>query len=234
MGQTSAAVEPLVLAEERKRAVCFGEALRAISVYVSEDIASPASSQVLMVFEAAFRHMKRTRGRFGPQDFTLYAMSRLLLQMKDDGDIKRLRLGAARYLLDVYSHLSFEFRVLAVEARKLLNSVPDQDKLSPILATTEQQVFSTVRSNLHSVEKRQFQQRQSNRHQRRQVHALNKEAAPASKDGTDNASSFVHERKTPTKREYGGTLIALAYVLFLVFVIWVIASLFSGTAPSGL
>lgn len=226
MGKMSAEIEPLVLAEERKRAVCFGEALRAIAIHVGEDIASPPSNQILMVFEAAFRHMKTTRKGFSPQDFTLYAMSRLLLQLKSNEDIQRLRLGAAQYMLDVYSQLSFEFRVLAAEARELLNSVPDEEKQSTQLATTEQQVFSTVRGSPHSVERSQIQRKQADRHQRTKIYALNKEAATAGSNLEHTATDFVHERKTPNNGKYEGGLIAFAYVLFLVFVIWVIASLF--------
>lgn len=250
MEKSSAEFEPIALiTEERKRAFCFGEALRAISMYVGEDIVSPPNNQLLILFEAAYRRMKVSREDFSPQDFALYAMSSLLLQVKKEEEILRLRFGAARYLLKVKAQLTSDFRELASEAQTLLKTAPADSSCLGALPGSKPHVFSSVRrkpkgADNHQIKPAQVRKemavkqdtredsgayrRSATRHQRSQNRALNQSAAVTSSNSAEASSDFIHERRTPIEKEKSSGSIIVAYVLFLSFVIGLMAILFSG------
>ena len=218
-------------------------------MHVGEDIVSPPNNQLLILFEAAYRRMKTTRGDFSPQDFAMYAMSRLLLQLKKEEEILRLRFGAAQYLLKVKAQLASDFRELASEAQALLETAPAYAGDLGTFPGSKPHVFSSVRRDLSGADKRRTKpiqtledtaiqqdaqvdsgayRRPATRHQRNQLRVLNQDSALTSSSNADSISDFIHERKTPVEREKSSGPIVVVYVLFLVFVIGLIAIMFPG------
>lgn len=128
-------------AQDRDRAVAFGEALRAIGAHVGSDMVSPPSPQLLEVLEAAYRELGSALKNFTPQDFTLYAMSLLLMDLNDEEQIARLKRGAARYLLKEGSHLSSELRDLVSDLRASLRSATVRSGAPGPRPVTQQRVM---------------------------------------------------------------------------------------------
>ncbi|MEM6585470.1 MAG: hypothetical protein AAF692_06920 [Pseudomonadota bacterium] len=111
--------------DEAFRASCYGEALAAISRYISEDLVSPPSAETLEFLGHALGRMMSERQDFAPEDFTLYAMSVLHSDDDDDAKVLRIRRGAMRYLLDVKPRLAPEFQRLSEDAKAFLREARD-------------------------------------------------------------------------------------------------------------
>ena len=102
------------------RIVVYGEALRALAAYLDPDLIAPPHGPTLDLLDDAYAQMARQRSRFSPEDFGVFVMSILLEFVEDEEDMRRLRIGAARYMLDVMPRLAPDLQGLAEDARELL------------------------------------------------------------------------------------------------------------------
>lgn len=102
------------------RHVCLGEALQAVDAYSDLDFAAPPSASILALLDVAYGHMTSFRPELGPEDFAVYAFSLLRECCADAGEEDRLKLAAARYILDKSAALSPDFAAFIPQARALV------------------------------------------------------------------------------------------------------------------
>lgn len=102
------------------RVVYFGEALRAVTEYVSDTLITGPHGPIMSLLDDAFDRMSIARPSFGPEEFSLFVMSLLAGLSDDEHDTKQLRLGAAQYILSVAAKLPAEYEEIVAEARQLL------------------------------------------------------------------------------------------------------------------
>ncbi len=102
------------------RIIVYGEALRAVATYLSTQLIAPPYGATLDLLDDAYARMARQRGAFSPEDFGVYVMSLMLEFAEDEEDVRQVRAGAARYVLDVKSRLAPDLQMLAEDARATL------------------------------------------------------------------------------------------------------------------
>lgn len=114
--------DPLRASNELFRTIAYGEALRAAATYLSSKLLEPPTAPTLDLLDDAYERMTRRRSTFSPEDFGLYVLS-LILELAEaeaEEDAQRVRIGAARYLLDVTPCLAPDLQALAADARRIL------------------------------------------------------------------------------------------------------------------
>jgi len=102
------------------RIIVYGEALRAVATYLGTQLIAPPYGATLDLLDDAYARMARQRGQFSPEDFGVYVMSLMLEFAEDEEDVRQVRLGAARYVLDVKERLAPDLQMLADDARETL------------------------------------------------------------------------------------------------------------------
>lgn len=115
-----------------RRIIYYGEALRAVSVFISESlIAGPADPMVELLADA-FERLEAERPGFSPEEFSLYFMS-VLLGLTDDADESRqIQRGSAQYIVKSAEVLPPEFGPIVADAKALLEAaIYVDDALAP-------------------------------------------------------------------------------------------------------
>lgn len=104
------------------RIIHFGEALRAVHAYISEDLIARRPEPIVDLLATAFDRLEVERPGFFPEEFTLYFMSILLGLSDDPKEAHKIRIGSARYIVKSASVLPPDFAPIIADARKLLSS----------------------------------------------------------------------------------------------------------------
>lgn len=102
------------------RLIHYGAALRAMSDHVDERLVTGPAGPMLDLLDHAYDRFILARTTLRAEEFTLFVMS-LMLSLCDDPDEERkLRIGAARYMVMVSSRLPRRYVPIVDGARQLL------------------------------------------------------------------------------------------------------------------
>jgi len=104
------------------RIVYYGEALRAMTEHVSDKLISGACGPMIDMLDDAFDRMSETRDSFGPEEFTLFVMSKMLGLCEDVDEARQFQIGAARYILKSSEALPDAYSSVVNDARQMINS----------------------------------------------------------------------------------------------------------------
>jgi hypothetical protein len=101
------------------RIVYYGEALRAMTEHVSDTLISGPCVPMIELLDEAFDRMSETRDTFGPEEFTLFVLSKML-GLCDDDEARQFQVGAAEYILKSADALPDHYRPVVDDARQML------------------------------------------------------------------------------------------------------------------
>jgi len=102
------------------RIVYYGEALRAMTEHVSDTLISGPCVPMIGLLDEAFDRMSETRDNFGPEEFTLFVMSKMLGLCDDVDEARLFQIGAAKYILKSAEALPDAYRPVIDDARQML------------------------------------------------------------------------------------------------------------------
>lgn len=114
-----------------RRIIYYGEALRAVSTYLSNDLIDGPFEPIVAQLSDAFDRLAAERPGFTPEEFTLYFMSVLLGLSEDPEETRKIKLGSARYILKSAAALPAEFNLIVKDARALLAAQASDAEYSP-------------------------------------------------------------------------------------------------------
>jgi hypothetical protein len=109
------------------RIVYFGEALRAITEHVNDTLISGACGPMIEMLDDAFDRMSETRDTFGPEEFTLFVMSRMLSRCETPDAAREFQVGAASYILKSADALPDAYKPVILDARRMLGKPTDPE-----------------------------------------------------------------------------------------------------------
>ena len=131
------------------RIVYYGEALRGMTEHVSDSLISGPCVPMIELLDEAFDTLSSKRDSFGPEEFTLFVMSKMLGLCDDADEARQFQVGAAQYILKSAEALPDTYKSVIDDARKMLrrsalsdntgNVVQDQPEapaIAPPTATT--------------------------------------------------------------------------------------------------
>mgnify|MGYP001035720684 CR=1 FL=1 len=113
------------------RIVYYGEALRAMTEHVSDTLISGPCVPMIGLLDEAFDRMSETRDNFGPEEFTLFVMSKMLGLCDDVDEARQFQIGAAKYILKSAEALPDDYRPVIDDARQMLQ------RTAPLAVTSE-------------------------------------------------------------------------------------------------
>jgi hypothetical protein len=102
------------------RIVYYGEALRAMTEHVSDTLISGPCVPMIEMLDEAFDRMSQTRDSFGPEEFTLFVMSKMLGLCDDVDEARQFQVGAAQYILKSADSLPEAYQAVIDDARQML------------------------------------------------------------------------------------------------------------------
>jgi hypothetical protein len=102
------------------RIVYYGEALRAITEHVNDTLIAGACGPMIEMLDEAFDTMSETRDTFGPEEFTLFVMSRMLGRCDTPDEAREFQVGAASYILKSAEALPDAYQPVVADARRML------------------------------------------------------------------------------------------------------------------
>ncbi len=133
------------------RIVYYGEALRAMTEHVSDSLISGPCVPMIEMLDEAFDRMSETRDSFGPEEFTLFVMSKMLGLCDDVDEARQFQVGAAQYILKSADALPEAYCAVVDDARQMLrrseltrpdaqdeeNAAPERPAAEPAEASAE-------------------------------------------------------------------------------------------------
>jgi hypothetical protein len=102
------------------RIVYYGEALRAMTEHVSDSLISGPCVPMIEMLDEAFDTLSSKRDSFGPEEFTLFVMSKMLGLCDDADEARQFQVGAAQYILKSAKALPDTYKPVIDDARQLL------------------------------------------------------------------------------------------------------------------
>lgn len=102
------------------RIVYYGEALRAMTEHVSDTLISGPCVPMIELLDESFDRMSESRDTFGPEEFTLFVMSKMLGMCDDDDEARQFQVGAAQYILKSADALPDHYKPVVDDARQML------------------------------------------------------------------------------------------------------------------
>ncbi|GEM_PF-2767980 len=116
------------------RIVYYGEALRAMTEHVSDALISGPCVPMIDLLDEAFDRMSETRDSFGPEEFTLFVMSKMLGLCDDVDEARQFQIGAAKYILKSAESLPDDYQPVVDDARQMLQ------RSAPLAVTAQDSV----------------------------------------------------------------------------------------------
>jgi hypothetical protein len=98
----------------------YGEALRAMTEHVSDSLISGPCVPMIEMLDEAFDTLSSKRDSFGPEEFTLFVMSKMLGLCDDADEARQFQVGAAQYILKSAKALPDTYKPVIDDARQLL------------------------------------------------------------------------------------------------------------------
>jgi hypothetical protein len=113
---------PAGLARENAlfRIVYYGEALRAMTEHVSDSLISGQCAPMIEMLDDSFDTLSDKRDSFGPEEFTLFVMSKMLGMCDDAAEARQFQVGAAQYILKSADALPGTYKPVIDDAREML------------------------------------------------------------------------------------------------------------------
>jgi hypothetical protein len=102
------------------RIVYYGEALRAMTEHVSDSLISGQCAPMIEMLDEAFDTLSDKRDSFGPEEFTLFVMSKMLGMCDDADEARQFQVGAAQYILKSADALPDTYKPVVEDAQQML------------------------------------------------------------------------------------------------------------------
>jgi hypothetical protein len=102
------------------RIICYGEALRAVTDHVSDQLITGPYEPMIDLLDDAYDRFSKSRVTYSPEEFSIFLMSLLLDLCEDEAEASKLKHGAARYILKSAPILPDEYAGIIEGARRIL------------------------------------------------------------------------------------------------------------------
>jgi hypothetical protein len=114
--------EGLPYSNTLSRIICYGEALRAVTDNVSDQLITGPHEPMVDLLDDAYDRFSKSRSTYLPEEFAIFVMSLLLDLCEDAEETSKLKHGAARYILKSAPILPEGYAGIIEGARRILSS----------------------------------------------------------------------------------------------------------------
>jgi hypothetical protein len=121
------------------RIIHYGTALQAMSEHVDKRLISGPPGPMLDLLDHAYDRFATAPGAMRTEEFTLFVMSLMLSLCDDPDEERRLRIGAARYMVTVASRLPEKYTPIIDGARRLLRDETRRQRQAALPADVARQ-----------------------------------------------------------------------------------------------